>query len=143
VMFFFRTVVSSDLLFLSLLPVQINRGGQNSLCPVIRRVWARKGGRVHAACKTTYQWGYLHEALEVDGAHRVGLLLTPSINQDVHAVFLKQIAESDPDALHVVVMDQAVPHEAGERTRSSQHPCAAASTILSPGSILRNGLAVW
>jgi transposase len=77
------------------------------LLPVIRRVWARKGVRVHAPYKTTYQWGYLHEALEVDGAHRVELLFTPSINQDVHAVFLKQIAESDPDALHVIVMDQA------------------------------------
>jgi len=77
------------------------------LLPVIRRVWARKGVRVHAPYKTTYQWGYLHEALEVDGAHRVELLFTPSINPDVHAVFLKQIAESDPDALHVIVMDQA------------------------------------
>jgi transposase len=77
------------------------------LLPVIRRVWARKGVRVHAPYKTTYQWGYLHEALEVDGAHRVELLFTPSINQDVHAAFLKQIAESDPDALHVIVMDQA------------------------------------
>ena len=77
------------------------------LLPVIRRVWARKGVRVHAPYKTTYQWGYLHEALEVDGAHRAELLFTPSINQDVHAVFLKQIAESDPDALHVIVMDQA------------------------------------
>ena len=77
------------------------------LLPVIRRVWARKGVRVHAPYKTTYQWGYLHEALEVDGAHRVELLFTPSINQDVHAVFLKQIAEGDPDALHVIVMDQA------------------------------------
>ena len=77
------------------------------LLPVIRRVWARKGVRVHAPYKTTYQWGYLHEAMEVDGAHKVELLFTPSINQDVHAVFLKQIAESDPDSLHVVVMDQA------------------------------------
>jgi hypothetical protein len=58
------------------------------LLPVIRRVWARKGVRVHARYKTTYQWGYLHEALEVDGAHKVELLFTPSINQDVHTVFL-------------------------------------------------------
>jgi len=87
------------------------------LLPVIRRVWARKGVRVHAPYKTTYQWGYLHEALEVDGAHRVELLFTPSINQDVHAVFLKQIAESDPDALHVVVMDQAGFHMKQEDRR--------------------------
>ena len=77
------------------------------LLPVIRRVWARKGVRVHAPYKTTYQWGYLHEALEVDGQHKVELLFTPIINQDAHAVFLKQIAESDPKALHVVIMDQA------------------------------------
>jgi transposase len=77
------------------------------LLPVIRRVWGRKGVRVHAPYKTTYQWGYLHEALEVDGQHKVELLFTPMINQDVHAVFLKQISESDPNALHVIVMDQA------------------------------------
>ncbi len=58
----------------------------------------------HGAYKTTYQWGYLHEALEVDGEHKVELLFTPMINQDVHAVFLKQISESDPNALHVIVM---------------------------------------
>jgi hypothetical protein len=34
------------------------------LLPVIRRVWASKGVRVHAPYKTTYQWGYLHEARE-------------------------------------------------------------------------------
>lgn len=77
------------------------------LLPVIRRVWGRKGVRVHAPYKTTYQWGYLHEALEVDGEHKVELLFTPVINQDTHAVFLRQIAESDPQALHVVIMDQA------------------------------------
>ena len=76
--------------------------------PVIRRVWARKGVRVHAPCKTTCQWGYLHEALEVYGEHKVELLFTPTINQDAYAVFLKQIAESDPEALHVVIMEQRI-----------------------------------
>lgn len=37
------------------------------LLPVIRRVWGRRGVRVHAPYATKYQWGYLHEALEVDG----------------------------------------------------------------------------
>jgi len=77
------------------------------LLPVIRRVWARRGVRVHAPYKTVYQWGYLHEALEVDGAHSTELLFTPAINQDIHAVFLQQIAQSDPHALHVIIMDQA------------------------------------
>jgi hypothetical protein len=37
----------------------------------------------------------------------VELLFSPSINQDVHRMFVKTIAESDSNALHVVVMDQA------------------------------------
>ena len=54
-----------------------------------------------------YQWGYLHEALEVDGEHSNQLLFTPAIDRDIHALFLKQIAESDPLSLHVVIADQA------------------------------------
>ena len=37
------------------------------LLPVIRRVWGRRGVRVRAPNATGYRWGYLHEALEVDG----------------------------------------------------------------------------
>lgn len=77
------------------------------LLPVIRRVWARRGVRVHAPYATRYKWGYLHEALEVDGAHATQLLFTPAIDRDIHALFLKQIADSDPHALHVVIADQA------------------------------------
>jgi transposase len=70
-------------------------------------VWGLQGVRVHAPYKTTYKWGYLHEALEVDGKHSVELRFTPAINQDIHSVFLGQISEADPGSLHVVVMDQA------------------------------------
>jgi transposase len=77
------------------------------LLPVIRRVWGRRGVRVHAPYATRYQWGYLHEALEIDGANACELLLTPAIDRDVHAIFLRQIAASDPTALHVVIADQA------------------------------------
>ena len=77
------------------------------LLPVIRRVWARRGVRVHAPYATQYKWGYLHEALEVDGENRVELLFTPAIDRDIHAIFLRQIADSDPQALHVVIADQA------------------------------------
>ena len=57
------------------------------LLPVIRRVWSRRGVRVHAPYATTYKWGYLHEALEIDGANDAQLLFTPAINQDIHAIF--------------------------------------------------------
>jgi transposase len=45
--------------------------------------------------------------LEVDGAHRCELLFTPAIDQDIHALFLHQIAATDPAALHVVIQDRA------------------------------------
>lgn len=77
------------------------------LLPVLRRVWARRGVRVHAPYATRYQWGYLHEALEVDGENRVELLFTPAIDRDIHALFLQQIAATDAQALHVVIQDQA------------------------------------
>lgn len=77
------------------------------LLPVIRRTWSLRGTRVHAPYATTYKWGYLHEALEIDGAHDSQLLFTPAINQDIHAIFLQQIADSDPDSLHVVIADRA------------------------------------
>jgi len=69
--------------------------------------WSRRGVRVHAPYATTYKWGYLHEALEIDGPNDAQLLFTPSINQDIHALFLRQIADSDPDSLHVIIQDQA------------------------------------
>ena len=77
------------------------------LLPVIRRVWGQRGVRVHAPYATRYQWGYLHEALEVDGDHRLELLFTPCIDQDVHVLFLQQLSATDPAALHVVIQDQA------------------------------------
>ena len=77
------------------------------LLPVIRRCWALRGVRVHVPYATRYQWGYLHEALEVDGEHRVELLFTPAIDQDIHATFLRQIGQSDPAARHIIIQDQA------------------------------------
>lgn len=87
------------------------------LLPVIRQVWGRRGVRVHAPYATRYRWGYLHEALEVDGAHAVELLFTPAIDRDIHALFLKQIADSDPQALHVIIADQAGFHLPGNDAR--------------------------
>jgi transposase len=77
------------------------------LLPVIRRIWGQRGVRVHAPYATKYRWGYLHEAMEVDGANAAELLFTPCIDRDVHALFLHQIAAADPEALHVIIADQA------------------------------------
>lgn len=72
---------------------------------------------MHAPYKTVYQWGYLHEALEIDGTHQVELLFISTINQDIHALFLEQISSSDPQALHVIILDQAGFHLKSSDTR--------------------------
>lgn len=77
------------------------------LLPVIRRVWGQRGVRVHAPYATRYQWGYLHEAMEVDGAHRLERLFTSCIDQNIHTLFLQQLAATEPAALHIVIQDQA------------------------------------
>ncbi len=69
--------------------------------------FSQRGIRVHAPYATRYQWGYLHEAVEVDGANQMELFFTPCIDQDVHTLFLKQLGDTDPAALHVVIQDQA------------------------------------
>lgn len=77
------------------------------LLPVIRRCWGLRGVRVHAPYATRYEWGYLHEALEVDGDNKMELLFTPAIDQDIHGLFLQQIAATDQRARHVIIADQA------------------------------------
>ncbi len=77
------------------------------LLPVIRRCWGRRGVRVHAPYATRYQWGYLHEAMEVDGENRLELFFTPVIDQETHLLFLSQIGKTQPEALHIIIQDQA------------------------------------
>ena len=74
---------------------------------MIRRCWSLKGVRVHVPYATRDLWGYLHDALEVDGQSTLELLFTPAIDQDLHATFLRQIADRDPTAWHVIIADQA------------------------------------
>jgi len=77
------------------------------LLPVIRRCWSLRGVRVHAPYATRYDWGYVYEALEVDGANAVEALFVPAVDKEVSALFLAQIAASDPTARHIVIWDQA------------------------------------
>jgi transposase len=77
------------------------------LISVLRRCWGLRGVRVTAPYQTKYQWGYLHSALEVDGAHAAQALFSNSVNLETSGKFLEQIAQSDQQAQHVVIWDQA------------------------------------
>jgi hypothetical protein len=63
--------------------------------------------RVSAPYQAKYDWGYLHSALEVDGRHSAQALFSSSVNLETSGKFLEQIAQSDPQAQHVVIWDQA------------------------------------
>jgi len=77
------------------------------LISVLRRCWGLRGVRVSAPYQTKYEWGYLHSALEVDGEHAAQALFSSSVNLETSGKFLEQIAQSDPQAQHVVIWDQA------------------------------------
>lgn len=83
--------------------------------PVVRRCWSLRGVRVVVPYATHYEWGYVYEALEVDGAHKLELLFVPAVDKAISNLFLRQIADSDPSARHIVIWDQAGFHaQAGE-----------------------------
>jgi hypothetical protein len=63
--------------------------------------------RVRAPWATRHQWGYLYEALEVDGQNRSEFLLVPAVDKGISAVFLRQRGELEPEALHLVIWDHA------------------------------------
>jgi hypothetical protein len=72
----------------------------------LRRVWVPKGACPVVERQTKYEWDYLYGSLEVTGgeAHFAHL---PTVNLDCDALYLKELAASDPEAVHVVIRDNA------------------------------------
>ena len=89
----------------------------------LRRVWVPKGACPVVARQTKYEWDYLYGSLEVTGgeAHFAHL---PTVNLDCDALYLKELAASDPEAVHVVIRDNA-------GLLRCAHPCGAACGWLS------------
>lgn len=71
-----------------------------------RRCWALRGQRVVLAREQRYEWEYVYGAVEVvEGLAQFQFL--PSVSLELSRGFLQQIADSDPQAEHVVIWDQA------------------------------------
>jgi len=71
-----------------------------------RRCWALRGQRVVLAREQRYEWEYVYGAVEVvEGLAQFQFL--PSVSLELSRGFLHQIAQSDPQAEHVVIWDQA------------------------------------
>lgn len=76
------------------------------LQPVTRRVWSLRGTRVVVPVLPRYDWAYCFGALEVGGGG-AEFFYSPTVNLECSALFLAQIAGSDPQATHVVIWDGA------------------------------------
>ena len=71
-----------------------------------RRVWGLPGQRPVAATQQVYQWGYLYGAVGV-GLTRTQFLLAESVDLSTEIRFYRQVAASDPAAVHVMIQDGA------------------------------------
>ena len=79
------------------------------LISVIRRCWTLKGHRCTAPYQTKYEWGYVYAAAEVVTAG-MQVLYTPTVSLDWTQVFLEQVVQTDPEAWHILLWDQAGYH---------------------------------
>lgn len=71
-----------------------------------RRVWGLPGHRPVAATQHVYQWGYVYGAVGL-GLARSEFLLAETVDQTHLGHFYRQIGDSDPAAVHVLIQDGA------------------------------------
>lgn len=73
---------------------------------MLRRVWSVRGSRPVVECQIKYEWDYLYGSLEVvEGeAHFCQI---PGVNLQWDRRYLEDLAASDPQAVHVLIRDQA------------------------------------
>ncbi len=72
----------------------------------VRRLWARKGSRPVAPRQIKYEWDYLYGSLDVISGE-AHFCQIPKVNLECDALYLKDLASTDPYAIHVVIRDQA------------------------------------
>lgn len=76
------------------------------LHPLLRRMWSLIGTRVIAPVHRRFKWGYLYGAVSVEGGGSE-FLYTDGLSKEMDGAFLRQIAGSDPEKVHVVIGDGA------------------------------------
>jgi len=79
------------------------------LISVLRRCWTLKGHRPTTPHQNKYQWGYVYGAADVVTS-RTEFLYTPSVSLEWTQIFLEQLVATDPEAIHILIWDQAGYH---------------------------------
>lgn len=72
----------------------------------VRKLWAPKGSRPVVTRQIKYEWDYLYGSLDVLGG-QAHFCQIPKVNLDCDRIYLEDLAATDPEAIHVVIRDQA------------------------------------
>lgn len=72
----------------------------------LRRVWTRRGVRPVVSRQIKYEWDYLYGALAVIGGE-AHFAHVPGVSLDWDEGYLRDLAASDAQAIHVLLRDQA------------------------------------
>lgn len=97
----------------------------------LRRCWSLRGRRAVKRMQMDYEWGYVFGAVDVIGGDSEFLLM-PSVNLGFSLMFLRQIAEREPDAHHVVIWDNAGFHQRPGDAALPQNMCLLPLPAYSP-----------
>ncbi len=90
--------------------------GRIGLHTIVRRAWGLRGHRIIKQTQKKYQWGYVFGAMEI-GTGKIEYLVQSHACLDSSMEFLKYLADSEPDAEHVVIWDGAGFHQ-----KQGKHP---------------------
>ena len=84
------------------------------LISTIRRCWTLRGHEVRVPYKAEYKWGYVYGALEfVTGDSEFAYM--SSVSLECSYLFLEQLVATDPEAIHIVIWDQAGFHQKADQ----------------------------
>lgn len=76
------------------------------LHPLLRKMWSLLSTRVIAPVNRRFKWGYVFGAIEVSG-NGSEFLYTDGLSKEMDALFVNQIASSNPEEMHVIIGDGA------------------------------------
>lgn len=73
---------------------------------MLRKLWSLRGVRPVVKCQIKYEWDYLYGALEVTSGE-AHFCQFGGVNLEWDRVYLEDLAASDPQAIHILIRDQA------------------------------------
>lgn len=76
------------------------------LISTLRRCWTLHGHRVTVPVHLKYEWGYVYGAADLVSGD-VQFLYLPTVSLAMSEAFIEQLVATEPDAIHILLWDQA------------------------------------